>query len=449
MRSLACLLATLALSACGTTTQDLGGDGPSSSAGAGGSTGGSSSAGSGGGTYEPGQLFAGGNVTCLKRADGVVKCWGQNDFGQLSVASDETCDGAPCSHQPRTTNNLAQASVIALGHRFGCAIQADGATQCWGENSLGQLGRGTSDADGHLEPFTLELGNVEALVAGAQHACALTQGGEVLCWGLGESGQLGLAPSTLASCSVPDATRGTPGVPDADTAACALEPTLVPAFHDAVQLALGDAHSCARFDDGRVLCVGRGDSGELGGGERPDASFEPMEALADGADSIAAGGRHSCAVVGTRVRCWGANEAGQLGVGSTAQEACGSGACLSTPTLLGDLPATRELALGASFSCARLADGKTRCWGSDAHGQLGNSSAPVESCSLPSGETLDCAPRPLQDAYDLAATIELRAGAEHACASVGSELRCWGSASLGQTSDHNDRTFPSTVYGLN
>ncbi|HEX2872871.1 MAG TPA: hypothetical protein VHP33_16525 [Polyangiaceae bacterium] len=439
MKGLGYLLAAFALSACGTTTQDLGGDLPGSSAG------------SGGGTFQPGQLFAGGNVTCLKRADGVVKCWGQNDLGQLSVASEETCDGTPCAHQPRTTSNLTKANVIALGHRFGCAIQADGATQCWGENSLGQLGRGTSDADSHQDPFNVELTRAKALVAGAQHACALTETGDVLCWGLGESGQLGLDPADLTTCVVPEPSRGAPGVPETDTAACALEPTLVPAFRGAVQLALGDAHSCARFDDGRVLCVGRGASGELGGGDRPQASFEPVEAFAKDVSGLAAGGRHNCAIVdaGRRVRCWGANEAGQLGVGRTTQEQCGSGPCLSTPTLLGDLPSTRELALGQSFSCALLADGKARCWGSDQRGQLGNSSAAIESCSLPSGETLACSPRPLQDAYDLVDAIELRAGAEHACATVRNEVRCWGSAANGQTSDHDDRTFPGTVYGLN
>jgi len=442
LKALCYSLLSLALGACGTTTQDLGGDSPSRSAGSGGSGGSAAS------TFEPGQLFAGGNVTCLRRADGVVKCWGQNDFGQLSVASEETCAGEPCSRQPRTTSNLAKASIVALGQRFGCAIAADGTTQCWGENTLGQLGRGTSDADAHQDPFAVAVPDATALAAGAQHACALTKAGDVLCWGLGASGQLGLDPDTLASCAVAEASRGALGVPDADVAACALEPTDVPAFRGAVELALGDAHSCARFSDGRVLCVGRGDSGELGGGTMPASSFEPVEALAQGADLVAAGGRHNCAVVGQRVRCWGANEAGQLGVGSTAQAVCDAGKCLSTPTLLGDLPTTLELALGGNFSCARLADGKTRCWGSDAHGQLGNSSAAIESCSLPSGETFDCSPRPLQNAHDLLDAIELSVGAEHACATVGDEVRCWGSASNGQNSDHNDRTFPGTVYGL-
>ena len=107
------------------------------------------------------------------------------------------------------------------------------------------------------------------------------------------------------------------------------------------------------------------------------------------------------------------------------------------------------LAVGTNHTCALLTDGKTRCWGSDERGQLGNSSAAIESCSLPSGETLSCSPRPLQNAYDLVDAIELRVGAEHACATVGNEVRCWGSSAQGQTSDHNDRTFPGTVYGLN
>ncbi len=432
---LAC--AALWLVACGTTVQDLGGSGGHAS--------GNPNA------LEPGdgrQLASGGNTTCFRRADGAVKCWGQNDRGQVSVATTQKCGLLDCTSQPFTSEALRDAARVVLGGRFGCALMADASSRCWGENSFGELGRGTSDADAHLEPQRVPLNRAVGIWLGSHHGCAITNAGVTLCWGLGDDGQLGLDPSGLGRCAVPDELAGAAGVPNAADAACALEPVVVPSFEGAVQLALGDAHTCARFDDGRVVCVGRGSSGQLGAGQPSASAFAAVEALGEGASDLATGSRHTCAVTAGRVRCWGDNAAGQLGVGSAPLEKCGD-ACLTVPTPLADLPDASSLALGARFSCAKLKDGHVRCWGDDSSGQLGNSSFPNEACKPSIGAAFPCLKSPAAAAYGLDEVLELQAGADHACALVKGELRCWGSSDSGQGWGNSSVAFPSAIYGLN
>ena len=452
MRRSALLPALLLLGACDTAVLDLGGDRAAS--GSGGDDG--DDGGAGGPPVQVGmsenQLAAGGNSTCFRREDGVVKCWGQNDKGQLAIETVSQCGALDCTSVPFTAPALEGSRQIALGARFGCARLGGGdedaqPVSCWGDNSLGQLGRGTSDQDVHLEPLAVGLDDAVELAVGAHHACAISSARAVHCWGLAEDGQLGVDPATLARCPVPDELRGSAGLPDADDAACAREPIEVPALQGAVALALGDAHTCAALEDGRLLCTGSNGAGQLGSGDA--ASFEPLEVLAGDVSVIGAGAKHSCAVQGARTRCWGSDTLGQLGVGSVEHQTCDDEPCLLAPAPLPDLPAVRELRLGGSFSCALMSDGKARCWGDDSSGQLGNSSFDEDTCETSTGESFDCLKRPLQEVYDLSDVLELRAGTRHACALLGTgEVRCWGSAEAAQTSTHQDATFPSTVYGL-
>jgi alpha-tubulin suppressor-like RCC1 family protein len=442
------LLGVLLLAACNTTVLDLGGDRESSGSG-----------GEGGQSDGPlpvdqseDRLATGGNSTCFRRTDGVVKCWGQNDQGQLAVQTEFSCGQVDCTSVPVTAPALEGTRQIVLGARFGCARgQGDDEQQpvsCWGDNSFGQLGRGTSDQDLHLEPLTVGV-DAAHLVAGSHHACAIA-GERVLCWGLADDGQLGIDPAELARCPVPDTLRGVAGVPDADDAACAREPLEVPAFAGATDLALGDAHTCAVLAGGQLICAGQNAFGQLGSDDTV-AGFEPVEVLAGDVGVVAAGARHTCAVQGQRTRCWGDDASGQLGIGSVEHQTCGDGEpCLRAPAPLPDLPEASDLQLGGRFSCALLLEGEVRCWGDDSSGQLGNSSFDEDTCETSAEGSFDCLKRPLHEAYDLSGVVELRTGGKHACALLESdEVRCWGSSEAGQTSSHQDVTFGMMVYGLN
>lgn len=139
------------------------------------------------------------------------------------------------------------------------------------------------------------------VVVGDGHVCAVSTGGAVWCWGDNTFGQLG---------------RGSDVEND-------WRPGLVPGLYDVTALAAGSHHTCAVFgDDGKVACWGRNDSGQLGNGSTEQADVPVVADGVSGATMVAAGRAHTCAVSGAQpdqeVWCWGANGFGQLGLGSVA-----------------------------------------------------------------------------------------------------------------------------------
>lgn len=141
---------------------------------------------------------------------------------------------------------------------------------------------------------------------------------------------------------------------------------------------------------------------------------------------IAAGGRHSCVVSGTRVFCWGANDQGQLGDGEVESR--------DTPaSIAGDIELT-QVAAGLDYSCALTRAGEAYCWGLNDRGQLGdattsNRSAPVRVAGNVSFQSL-------------------RAGQRHSCGlTAAGEVACWGFNERGQLGDGTttNRSSPVTI----
>jgi hypothetical protein len=83
-----------------------------------------------------------------------------------------------------------------------------------------------------------------------------------------------------------------------------------------------------------------------------------------GATAIAAGGHHSCVLLGGSVACWGDNAAGELGDGTTTSS--------PIPVAVRGISTAVSITAGYFHSCATLRDGRTVCWGDNSHGQLGN-----------------------------------------------------------------------------
>lgn len=191
------------------------------------------------------------------------------------------------------------------------------------------------------------------------------------------------------------------------------EPAFVPVLRAAVVgLGAGSYHVCALEDGGEVFCWGASDSGftrlALGDGSSTSAGYPVRAVLPRPARRLDVG-PHTCAIDDAgAVYCWGANHAGQLGRGY-------AGTPVDRDRLPREvtLPApTRDVAVGAAFTCALLEDDWVWCWGDNAYGQLGNGTrqgelAPVRSFHLPGAAGVD-------------------AGAEHACAWSRSDLQCWG-----------------------
>ncbi len=251
--------------------------------------------------------------TCALLADGTVSCVWQNDGGQLGDGS-STERFAPVAVVGLT--GVLELRVSTFPGSFTCARTADD-VQCWGANGTGQLGDGRSDhglcgsgvtsIDCATTPVTVTgLTNATQITAGASHACALESDGTVVCWGANAAGQLGL---DLSMAFV-------------DT------PTVVPGLTGVQQVVAGANHTCVLLTDGSVKCFGFNDQGELGdgmlaghgstcdaGAGSADCSSTPVDVLlTEGATLLAAGQRHTCALLESgAVACWGRNNRMQLG----------------------------------------------------------------------------------------------------------------------------------------
>ena len=310
------------------------------------------------------QVAVGWYHVCALSTAGDVHCWGRNNYGQLGqgntvqIGDDELPNAIP------KVDLGAKALSLAAGENHTCAIVEGGKVRCWGRSNVGQLGLASVQSIGDNEqPWSVADvpigGPVTAIVAGREHNCVLMAGGKVRCWGGGTFGQLGYG--------------NTNHVGDNETPASAGD---VAVGGPVKQLSAGENFTCALLESGKVRCWGQGASGTLGYGnvdnvgddELPE-SVGPIQIV--DATFLASGRRHSCIIAGDKsVRCWGLGSNGQLGMSST--QSIGDN---ETPLQAGFVNMQNDkavsLALGYSSSCALLEGGKVRCWGNNTYGQLG------------------------------------------------------------------------------
>jgi alpha-tubulin suppressor-like RCC1 family protein len=280
------------------------------------------------------EVAAGYRATCVRRADGTVACWGGGNLG----------DGTPfASTTPVAVRDIDDAVEIAVGWMHACARRATGSMSCWGSNVSGEIGDGTTDDRLLPTPVSLPT-SLASIATGNRHTCAVTAAGRVFCWGENATGELG------DGTTMP---RGTPMETMAVTGARLIASRI--------------GHSCALLAAGTARCWGFNLYGQLG--DRA-ATASPVTLPVEvqelvGATSITTGFGHSCALVsGGAVVCWGYNEFGQIGDGTTDEQAA--------PTPVVDLATVIELESGADHTCARLTSGEVRCWGRNASGQVGD-----------------------------------------------------------------------------
>lgn len=242
--------------------------------------------------------------------------------------------------------------------------------------------------------------------------CALTTTGGVKCWGSSGSGEIG---------------------DNAGTARGALTPVM--GLSSGVQRITAGlfGHLCALLTTGGVKCWGYGINGQLGYGDT-FSLYSPTDVsgLSSGAVDITAGQMHTCALMNTgKIRCWGANNNGQFGSGST------SGTAALTPVEIDIGAGATQLAAGQQHTCA-LVSGGVKCWGENSDRRLGDGTnvdrpAPVTVIAAGSGVT------------------SIAAGRAHTCALFASgELRCWGLGTLGQIGDGGgaNRSTPVSITSL-
>ncbi len=197
------------------------------------------------------QIALGGYHTCVVDTSRRLYCWGKNYSGQLGLFES---DGSPSSSQPSPPSMplLTNVVQVAAGTAHTCAIVNDGASKtlhCWGKNMNGELGQGTLDSVAEVvqvdpDPSTDPWNDVQAVVAGGDHTCAVRSGGRLYCWGRNDEGQAGTG----------------------DTVGPVTTPSLVASVSNVVAVAVGQSHTCALDGDGFVWCWGLNTSGQLGRG---------------------------------------------------------------------------------------------------------------------------------------------------------------------------------------
>jgi alpha-tubulin suppressor-like RCC1 family protein len=282
-------------------------------------------------------ISAGGYHSLALLADGTVRAWGNDEYGQLG-------DGATSSSGvPVTVSGLSGVTAIAAGGHHSLALLSNGTVMAWGDDEQGQLGIG-STKESPVPVAVKGLTGVRAIAAGAEHSLALLGNGTVMAWGENESGQLGDG-KTIAS-TVPVAVKGLTGV---------------------TAIAAGSEHSLALLAGGTVMAWGDDSFDQLANGEVEEASDVPVPVLGlSGVVSIAAGANHNLArLTSGTVEAWGANARGQLGDGTTAIRD-------QTPTVVTGLTGVTAVAAGGARSMALLGDGTVRTWGDGASGALGD-----------------------------------------------------------------------------
>jgi alpha-tubulin suppressor-like RCC1 family protein len=348
-------------------------------------------------------LAVGGFFTCVIAADSSVRCWGTNFAFELAQEGNVTSNPVP------TAVAGVSAYLLSAGEQHTCALEHDGRVVCWGDNTRSQS-HPTAAAIA-VAPMDVGLGGLVDVAAGFDTTCVLTADGLVACWGnglpfagvAGVSNAASIAASVSGTCALladgtikcwgtSSTTLSQPPVTNAielggqcallvggstrcfsGTTAGAFRPDAAPS--KARGLALGANHSCARRAIGEIVCWGENGSSQLGDGTVSDRPT-PVTVLnsdnhpATGA-SIAAGGSHSCLrTPAGGVQCWGDNAFGQTGDPVRG----GIRPDLFTVIDQGTTPLTNVVAVtnGTSHSCALLANGRAKCWGSNADGQLGD-----------------------------------------------------------------------------
>lgn len=340
------------------------------------------------------QVTTGGRHTCVLLSGGRVRCWGENDSGQLGLGHVvRTPIGSPPAARPDVKLG-APAIAVAAGYAHTCAILEGGAVRCWGAGAAGRLGRGDVDSLGDDElpdsAGDLDLGGPALAIAAADdHTCAiLSNSGALRCWGDNTAGQLGYGHTSPIGDDESPADAGD-----------------VPVGAPVVQIALNYRRTCVVTDTGGVRCWGEQPTGHPHPGlDCFKCSEDPICCLGDDeppqqrgdldlggpALSVSVGAHHTCAVLaGGALRCWGSGKFGLLGPAAAGCNGCDESAdcCLgddeppAAGTPLSLAASVTAVAAGDGITCAVLTTGAIRCWGRNRVGLLGHANTPQPFCS--------------------------------------------------------------------
>lgn len=382
-------------------------------------------------------VSAGSSFSCGISKQGVLKCWGANDKGQIPGASIEgvsvpfvvdsgvkynfvsvygnrgcgvtesnalNCWG---DSQPlQVVDGGVSYSSVALANVHACGITDSQDLKCWGKNSYAIMGTGLTDSTEYpptaIDPTT----KYRKVVVSANHACALTLDNELKCWGSNPQKQIQFdSQARFPLTQIQDGT---------DT------------FLD---VAIGTSHTCSLNQDGEAKCWGANSYLQMGNGLE-DEIFMDRTTVATSArfTSLSAGLTFTCGIRESdkKLLCWGFNQYGNLGNNVTTN------AKVPVESHLDDV---KFVSAGGNTTCALNSIGVLYCWGEDANGQSGQGMMAQSSSPV----TID---RGIKYSFIDSGLFY------HSCGILEQgTLKCWGNNGNGQIGDRTTfaKSFPVEV----
>jgi alpha-tubulin suppressor-like RCC1 family protein len=379
-------------------------------------------------------VAVGNTHTCARNVSGAVKCWGANTSGKLGYGDTQYRGddaGEMGAHLPIVDLGTGRGALaMELAGEHTCVLLTTQDVACWGDGYRGRLGSGddrdlgdvAGDMGGSLPIVDLGLGRTATgVTAGENHTCALLDGDTVKCWGWNDFGQLGYGDRE---------DRGD----ELDEMGDSLLAVDLGTGRSATAIAAGAEHTCAVLDDATLRCWGRNSHGQLGYGDVEDRGDElgemgdsllPVD-LGEGrtATALAAGKDHTCALLdNAAVKCWGGRLTARIG-----DEPDEMGNHLAVVDL-GTGSAATAIAAGRHHTCALVEDVGLKCWGRNNAGQLGYGD--TDGRGDGADEVGDA--RPVIELGEGRTATAVAAGGEHTCALLDdSSLKCWGANTSGQ-----------------
>ena len=335
--------------------------------------------------------------SCVLRSDGNLFCFGDDSEGQLG-----DCDTVSGKWEPaRALSDVISFSLGGIntsesgstyitrevGHT--CAVTENGELYCWGTNRDGQVG--VSSSQNYVTSPVFITDEVKMVSAGGKHTCILKQDKSLWCWGDNSSKQISSNPDLNSSLKSPF------NVKFSDAG--------VETFSD---VSAGGNFTCAS-SEGRVICWGDNSLGQLGTFSK---TYGPVDINLSDVVDVEAGLYHACALrSGGDLYCWGWNYWGQVGVGLSSES-------VRTPAFV--MSDVKKVSLGFFHTCALKNTGEVLCWGWNYWGQLGD----VES------NIFSNVPRPVSVSQKVR---DVSAGGNHTCViTEGKNVLCWGYNIAGQ-----------------